>query len=219
MDNYKVDYDNKYESENSFYLTCDTGRIGKFMSHLEIYKKIISLPGDVLEFGVYKGSSLIRLLSFREILENTNSRRIYGFDAFGKFPENVSLKSDKSFITKFETEGGLGISEEDLHEVCAAKKLTNYELIKGDITLTLPDFISQNPALKLSLVHIDVDVYEPTLVILECIWERLVKGGIVMLDDYGLVEGETKAVDVFFKDKNIQIYKMPHYKVPSFIIK
>jgi len=69
MDNYKINYNEKYEYENGFYLTCDTGRIGKLMNHLEIYKKIIDLPGDVIEFGVFKGGSLVRLLSYRELLK------------------------------------------------------------------------------------------------------------------------------------------------------
>jgi hypothetical protein len=55
--------------------------------HYEIYKKIVSLPGDVVECGVFKGSSLIRFLTFREILENYNSRKIYGFDVLENFPK------------------------------------------------------------------------------------------------------------------------------------
>jgi len=39
------------------------------LNHLEIYKQIIPLPGDVLEFGVYKGSSFTRLIAFRDLLE------------------------------------------------------------------------------------------------------------------------------------------------------
>jgi hypothetical protein len=216
---YKLKYKDKYEYENGFYLTCDTGRIGKFINHLEIYKKIILLPGDVVEFGVFKGASFVRLLSFRDLLENSTSRKIYGFDAFGEFPKEVVLKSDRKFIEKFETVGGLGIDKNDLNLILDKKQFKNYELIEGNIINTLPEFLENNPAIKFSLVHIDVDVLEPTKLILELLWERMVKGGIIMFDDYGLVEGETKAVDNFLFDKNIEVRKIPYYKVPSFIIK
>ena len=102
MENYKIDLSKKWDYENGFYLTCETGRIGKFLNHLEIYKKIINLPGDVLEFGVYKGTSLIRLISFRDLFEHPNSRKIIGFDAFGKFPDELNLESDKEFVERFE---------------------------------------------------------------------------------------------------------------------
>ena len=102
MEHYKVDLDKKWDYENGFYLTCETGRIGKLLNHLEIYKKIMDVPGDILEFGVYKGTSLVRLMAFRDLLESTHSRKIIGFDAFGKFPDDLALESDKEFVTNFE---------------------------------------------------------------------------------------------------------------------
>ena len=108
MKHFSVDYSQKWDYENGFYLTCETGRIGKFISHLELYKQIINIPGDVFEFGVYKGTSLVRWLSFRDLLENSTSRKVYGFDAFGKFPEDMVFESDKDFAQNFENNGGWG---------------------------------------------------------------------------------------------------------------
>jgi len=219
MKNYSVDLSKKWDYENGFYLTCETGRIGKFLNHLEIYKKIIDLPGDILEFGVYKGTSFVRLLSFRDLLENNSSRRVTGFDIFGKFPDDLELVSDKEFVERFENSGGYGISKLELEKHLKNKGITNFELIEGDIKNTIPEFIKNNPSLKISLLHIDVDVYEPTKVILENLWSKIVKGGILVLDDYGTVEGETKAVDEFFNDMNIKIYKPKYYHIPSYIVK
>jgi len=219
MDNYSVDQSKKWDYENGFYLTCETSRIGKLLNHLEIYKKIIELPGDILEFGVYKGSSLVRLLSFRSLLENEYSRKVYGFDAFGKFPDEVNLESDKDFVKNFEAGGGYGISKEELEIHLSNKGFSNYELIQGDINKTVLEYSQKNKANKIALMHIDVDVYEPTLNVLEVLWDRMVKGGILMLDDYGTVEGETRAVDEFFKGKETKIYKPKFNYIPSYIIK
>jgi hypothetical protein len=219
VENYKIDLSKKWDYENGFYLTCETSRIGKFINHLEIYNKIIELPGDIMEFGVYKGASLVRLLSFRDLMENNHSRKVWGFDIFGKFPDSSTIASDKNFIEKFENAGGYGISKEDLDLILANKGFRNYKLVEGDIIQTLPVFLKENPFIKISLLHIDVDVYEPTKIILENLWDRIVKGGILMLDDYGTVEGETKAVDDFFKGKHIKIMKPKFNHIPAYIVK
>ena len=220
-DNYFVDVSKKWDYENGFYLTCETNRIGKMLSHLEIYKIITNLPGDVLEFGIYKGVSFVQLLSFRELLENNYSRKIIGFDMFGKFPNNLLLESDKKFVKRFENEGGYGICKDVLDNHLRNKGFSNYYLIEGNILETLPKFIKENPALKISLLHIDVDVFEPTKIILENLWDRIVIGGILMLDDYGTVEGETMAVDNFIdaQNLNIEILKTKYNYIPSYIIK
>lgn len=218
-ENYKIDIDKKWEYENGFYLTCETGRIGKFISHLELYKLITNLPGDVAEFGVYKATSLIRFLSFRDLLENSTSRKVIGFDAFGEFPKNLSMEGDKEFVEFFEGSGGFGIDDQELTVLLERKNIQNFELVRGDICKTSAEYIKKRPELKLSMIHIDVDVYEPTKVILETFWDRLVKGGVLVLDDYGTVEGETKAIDEFFKDKKLSIKKMNYYHTPSYIIK
>lgn len=75
--------------------------MGNILAHYEIYKKIINLPGDIVELGVFKGGSIIQFATFRELLENENSRKIIGFDIFGEFPQTVRVDSDKEFINKW----------------------------------------------------------------------------------------------------------------------
>jgi hypothetical protein len=219
--NYSIDKEKKWDYENGFYLTCGKGRIGKLLNHFEIYKKILDKPGDVLEFGVFKGTSFMRLLYFRDLLENETSRKIIGFDIFGKFPSSEKYIEDKKFIQHFEDNGGEGISEEDLIDLIDEKKITNYQLIKGDITKTLPEWLNLNPHKRFSLVHLDVDVYEPSIKIIELIYDRIVPGGILMLDDYGTVLGETKALEEFLDKRNLkpEFKKINYYHIPTFIIK
>lgn len=93
------------------------------------------------------------------------------------------------------------------------------ELIKGDITLTVPDYLKSHPELKISLLNLDTDIYEPAVTILENLYPRLVNGGILIIDDYGVFPGETKAVDEYFQNKNVIIRKFSFAKTPSYIIK
>ena len=208
-----------WDSENIFYLKTDIFRISALIYHYEIYKKIVNLPGDIIECGVFKGISLTRFLTFREILENAQSRKIYGFDVFGKFPKS-KLKSDKKFIKNWELESGNGINKDELDKIFLDKKFSNFELIKGDIENTLPIFLKKKPELKISLLHLDMDIYEPTKHALEYLFNRVVKGGLILIDDYAIENGATKAVDEFLKiNKDLKIQKLNFSYKPSYIIK
>ena len=208
-----------WNSENIYHLKTDTSRISKLIYHYEIYKKIISLPGDVVECGVFKGVSLTRFLTFREILENNDYRKIYGFDVFGKFPKPKN-QGDKSFLKRWEKNAGDGIDVQELNNILLEKKFSNFELVKGDVKKTIPNLIKQQPHLKISLLHLDMDIYESTKFVLNKLFSYVVKGGIILIDDYKAVFGATKAVDEFLNlNKKLEIKKLNFYKLPSYIIK
>ena len=85
----KYTVENSFDYENGFILTSAPHRLGNILAHYELYKKIVHLPGDVVELGVFKGNSLIQFATFRSLLENDKSRKIIGFDAFGTFPKTM----------------------------------------------------------------------------------------------------------------------------------
>ena len=214
-----VSKDDVWNSENIYHLKTDTTRISNLINHYEIYKKIISLPGDVVECGVFKGISLTRFLTFREILENYNSRKIYGFDVFGKFPKPKN-QGDKSFLKSWEKSAGDGIDIKELNDILLDKKFSNFEIVKGDVKKTIPKLIKQHPALKISLLHLDMDIYEPIKFTLNKLFPYVVKGGIILIDDYNTVFGATKAIDEFLNlNKGLEIKKLNFYKKPSYIVK
>ncbi len=204
-----------FEYENGFHLTSDVSRLGKLLAHYELYKKLTGLPGHVFEFGVHKGNSLIRFATFRELLECESSRKIIGFDTFTEFP-TTQLDEDNSFIDSFVEEAGKPISKEELKHCLKLKNIRNVELIEGNILKTLPEYLAAKPETKASLVHIDVDVYEPTKVILDLMFERIVPSGLLVLDDYAIVSGETKAVDEFLMGR-YKLEKLPISHRPTYI--
>ena len=57
------------------------------------------------------------------------------------------------------------------------------ELIKGDATQTIPEYVAKNPHLIISLLYLDFDIYEPTKTALEYLLPLVPKGGIVGLDE------------------------------------
>jgi hypothetical protein len=212
------DVEQQWYYENAFYLTSQVTRLGKMLAHYELYKSIVNLPGHIVECGVYKGASLVRFSTFREVLESPYSRKIIGFDAFGKFPGQDDA-DDRKFIERHEREAGPGIPVDELRAVFTHKSLTNYELVQGDICETVPRYLTEHPELKVALLHVDVDVYKPSVVILNSLYDRVVRDGLVVLDDYGTVAGETNAIDEFFEGRKVCIRKLPISHVPAYVRK
>jgi hypothetical protein len=62
-----------------------------------------------------------------------------------------------------------------------------------------------------SFVHLDVDLYQPTLDSLLFFYDRLQPGGILLCDDYGFANcpGARRALDEFFADKVEKIVSLP----------
>ena len=81
-------------------------------------------------------------------------------------------------------------------------KKKRLELVVGDVTETVPKYVEEHPGLRISLLHLDVDLYEPTLVGLKHLYPLVVPGGVVILDEYGHEKfaGESAAFDEYFGD-------------------
>jgi len=213
-----TNFSKQYEYENSFYLTAPINRISKFVTHLDLYRRISGLSGEIVECGVFKGVSLSRLIKFRALLENPLSRKIIAFDIFGEFPEaryKADVKKRRQFISEA---GSKSINRDEL--ICILKKLDlykNIELVAGNILKTVPRYVSRNRHLKIALLHIDVDLYEATDICLKELYPLVVKGGIVILDDYGAFPGANKAIDDYFVNKKVKIKKYPYSNAISYV--
>ncbi|MCX5712986.1 MAG: class I SAM-dependent methyltransferase, partial [Candidatus Omnitrophica bacterium] len=184
------DLSKQFEYENNFYLTAPVNRISKFVTHLDLFRMVSGIAGDIVECGVFKGVSLSRLIKFRGLLENPLSKKIIAFDTFGEFPDAqypLDVKKRDQFIKEA---GSKSIGKEQF--ISLLKKLVlyqNIELVKGNILQTVPEYKLNNPHLKISLLHIDVDLYEATHTCLEELYGLVTRGGIVILDDYGAFAG------------------------------
>ena len=218
MQLFGFDTERQFDYENGFYLTSHVTRLGKLLAHYELYKMITGLSGHVVECGVFKGTSLIRFATFREVLESPFSRKVIGFDAFGAFPSQED-ELDSMFVKRFEAAAGHGIEVEELNRVLAHKGIRNVELVKGDILRTVPEYVRDHQELKIALLHIDTDVYRPAVAILQHLFDRVVRGGLVVFDDYGEVAGETRAVDEFFAGRSTRLQKLPISHIPAYVVK
>jgi len=214
----EADFAKTFCYENNYFLTAPVNRISKFATHLDLFRRVSGLAGDIVECGVFKGVSLCQFIKFRALFENPFSKRIIAFDTFGEFPEAL-YELDKNRREQFIQEAGSkSIGREELISILKELNLyQNLELIEGDIRKTLPEYRSKNPQLKISLLHVDVDLYESTKTCLEEFYPLMVKGGIVILDDYGAFAGANKAIDECFAQNDVKIKKLPYSSAISFV--
>ena len=86
---------------------------------------------------------------------------------------------------------------------------SKFELIKGDIKKTFPQFLKKNSHLLVSLAFFDLDLYKPTMSVLKEIIKIMPKGGIIAFDDINNPDfpGETLALKETLGLKKFKINK------------
>lgn len=188
--------------------------IARFLVHYEIFKQTMNLPGIIVDLGVYQGASTFTWAKFCEIFCPTDIiKKVYGFDTFEGFPslskEDGPESKDKDIKQGGYYGGGkienmLVKAQEAIEPDKHIKGINRIELIKGNAVSTIPEFVKDyGNGLKISILNLDLDLYEPTMVALEHFVPRMTRGGIIIIDEYALklFGGETKAVDDYFTQR------------------
>jgi hypothetical protein len=216
-----------YDYETFFHLTLKVERLAKFIAHYEAFKMAINVPGSIVECGVFKGTSLMRFAMLRELLANYSAAKLIAFDVFSdKYPD-TKYAEDKSVREHWiNTAGESSISTCQLEEVLARQAIKNFELVAGDATETIPQYVKDHPGLKISLLNMDIDFVEPTYCALKHLYDRVMPGGIILLDNYAgedasgnSLHGDTKGVDDFFHGKEVRIQRFPFAARPCYMVK
>ena len=149
-----------YDGFNDFMLSSDIKVFGKMLARTLLFEQVKDVPGDILEFGVFKGTGLLTFLSF-------------GFAP---------------------------------HE---------FDLVKGDVSKTISEYLSTRPGLKISLLYLDLDLAQPTYDVLCETWDCISQGGMVVFDEYAYQQwSESQGVDKFFEDKDVEIRSL-NYMAPT----
>ena len=174
----------------------------RFLAMYEIFKLVLPVKGSVVECGVFKGFGLMAWAKLSAMLEPENlTRHIYGFDTFAGFPTTgekdanpIAMPKQGDFYTDSYEELQALITEYDQDRFLG--HIDKVHLIKGDVTQTIPQFIADHPHLVVSLLFLDLDLYEPTKVALEQFVPRLPRGAVIAFDelDNPMWPGETLAL-------------------------
>lgn len=179
---------------------------------IDLYKSTNELKrekrdGIIIEVGCALGGSALVIASSKE-----RTRSFYIYDVFGMIPPPSNQDGDDAHeryktIASWESKGVGGNTyygyeenllekvEQSFHNYGLPTNENNVYLIRGLFENTL--FVNK----PVALAHIDCDWYESVMICLQRIEPHLVKGGVLIIDDYHTWAGCRKAVDVYFANK------------------
>jgi O-methyltransferase len=161
----------------------------------QLVQQIYPIQGDSAECGVYEGAS--SYLMCRRLVGSGKCHHV--FDSFVGL--SVPCKEDGPYWQQ----GALAAAE-----AVVRRNLSEFDFVRYHPGW-IPDRFHEVTDLKFSFVHIDVDLYQPTLDSARFFYERLNPGGIMLCDDYGFTTcpGAKQAMDSFLGDKPEKIVHLP----------
>jgi hypothetical protein len=193
----------------------------------EMYTKILTVPGVIMEFGVRWGQNLALFDSFRGIYEPYNyTRKIIGFDTFEGFV-GTSAEDGKADII---TEGAYSVTEDyetyldqllDCHEQeSPVSHIKKHALVKGDASKTIGQYLEKNPETIIALAYFNMDIFQPTVNCLEAMKGYLTKGSIIGFDELNCPHfpGETVALKKSLGLDKYRLVRQPHNPYPAYLV-
>jgi hypothetical protein len=197
--------DLNFTGYNDFHNHGDVTRWSKIIARYEIYRMTIDLPGDVVECGVFKGTSLFFWARMKQLFNPLSHRKIVGFDTFEDFAGAQDFEGAK--VQQLNEQRGTTNWYDEILRIATENGTANLiELVRGDVSQTARQYAEQRRGRRIALLHLDMDIYQPTLDALHALYDLVVPGGVVLLDEYACGGwGESDAVDEFLRSRNERV--------------
>jgi len=158
------------------------------------------LEGAFVECGVWKGGCIATMAW---VVRQANSNRsIWLFDSFEGLPEPTELDGPRAQ----EYVGRFAASVKDVEGILFSRLKINRDsvhIVKGWFQDTLPAF--KDEIGPIAILRLDGDWYESTKCCLEHLYEQVVPGGYVIIDDYGCWGGCRIATDEFLENTGLEL--------------
>ncbi len=201
--------------------------VAKFLARAELFQKVLHVQGSIVECGVYDGDGLMTWANLSAIFEPANHpRRVIGFDTFEGFPSLDA--ADGGAESPAAHEGGMsGLSYERILEKIArfdadrhVGHIPKVELVKGDASRTIPQYIEDNPHLVVALLNLDFDVHAPTATALALFRTRMPRGAVIVFDELNMADwpGETIALHETLGIDSLELRRFPFTSTLSYAV-
>jgi hypothetical protein len=159
------------------------------------------LPGDFVECGVNTGAysrAVIEYIDFQK-----TGKTFYLLDTYGGLvPSQVTDAEREAGVDAY-----LGSYTNVYEQVVKTFSPFKTRIIKGPV----PDTLAQCDANEICYLSIDMNVVAPEIAAINFFWDKVVSGGVIILDDYGFpahIE-QKKAFDQFALEKGVSILYIP----------
>ena len=185
--------------------------LGRYLALYESYKMVQNLHGQYADIGTWEGASFLFVAKLIKLFEPHAFSQVHAFDWFqGMHP--AEDENDRSYAGNYHRLLKL-VEIQDLSDIALVHKL--------DLTRDLDGFFKdpKHEEMRFKYVFMDCGIRE---VLEQCIpffWHRLVQGGIMLFDHYGIgIGSESSVVDRLIADQKIRCF--PFCRQPTaYIIK
>jgi hypothetical protein len=209
------------ELERNPMLWVRSSLLARTLAMSDVYRMIVDVPGSVLDLGCWWGQNSVLFENLRAIFEPFNKqRRILSFDSFEGYVgwSKQDQKSDVFNQNTYATGAGY---DQFLRELLETHEGNNnlghqrgiHEVIKGDATRTVPDYLAKNPETIIALAAFDLGLYEPTKAVLQAIRPHLVPGSVLLMIHLTRkdLKGDGRAFLEAMKGVKYKLHKYPYY--------
>ncbi len=216
---YRAQFAEKYRHADFWFIADNwplfAGRVNlaRCLAVYDLISRVIDLPGHFCELGCWNGANLVYIAKIVGMLRPLGQGEVFGFDSFEGL---TAFAPDKDPV---ESRRGRGAYKGDpvlLEDVLALYRLQDWvHLVKGRIEETLPRFLEERKDIRFAFLYLDMDLYAPTKAAIDLLYPRLLKGGIMVFDEYNADwPGETLAVHEALGD-DVQLHRVPYTRQPT----
>jgi len=190
------------------------GNVGNVIYWMKFFQLTANVSGDIVECGVGRGRSLLIISAINYLLdkEEGGQRRIFGYDSFKGFPdptiEDKSPRNPRKGEWSYSNSGKYKYSEEFTRVILSEAGIPLREVSLALSEGFFSNSLKNHPKRQIAILHIDGDLYQSYKAVLENLYDKVSKGGVIVFDDFIAEEskkenfpGARLAVKEFFGDK------------------
>lgn len=160
------------------------------------------IPGDIVEFGCYIGTTSLFLRRMLDAYQQSDARTLHVYDSFAGLPPKTA--QDQSTAGEQFKAGELTVS----------KKQFIHEFYKAHLQLPIlhkgwfHDLTSQDVPMQIAFAFLDGDFHDSIMDSLRLVWPALTPHAIITVDDYGreALPGAERAIRTFLQDKQVGLH-------------
>lgn len=172
------------------------------------------IRGDFVDCGVWRGGSSFLMGELLRQAKITD-RKVWMFDSFQGLPPPQDKDGEDAFAYAQDTASPLYYDNcrVDLQEVREHSRLLGLEEYCKIVPGWFEDTLPVAGVGDIALLHIDCDWYASVKCCLQYLYDAVVPGGFVILDDYYVWDGCARAVHEFLSDR---VERLEQYGVAFF---